>query len=101
MLMYRGRNAILELFSRVNSVSVEQLRSYVKKHHPRQDFDRNISIIRDYQKSGTIFCAKKYGFDNGRPLQLLKQYAGYAAEIERGGIDGRCEVDQDHNRYFR
>ena len=72
----------------INKVGISVLRDYVNTHHPRENFDRNIAILRDYIKSGKSFCVNKYKISPSDPNKLLNRYYKYAKQAERMGSDG-------------
>ena len=71
----------------INKVGISNLRNYVNTQHPRENFDKNIVIIKDYVKSGEFFCEKKYNCGKHFACVLLNRYYRYAQEVERMGSD--------------
>lgn len=80
---YKNRYEIVLMIQKINDVGLSKLRSYVKERHPRENFDRNIAIVRDYFKSGAKYCIKKHGTTPDRPRRIVLRYYSYAVEIER------------------
>lgn len=83
MATYRYQTKTVLMVQKINAVGLSKLRSYVKEKHPKENFDRNIAIIRDYFSSGAEYCYKKYGMSTLSPSRIILRYYRYAVEIER------------------
>lgn len=79
----RFKDETVLMIKKINAVGISKLRSYVKKSHPKENFDRNIAIVRDHFKSGAEYCCKKYGVEYDAPCRIILRYYRYAVEIER------------------
>ena len=80
---YRHYDKTMRMIQKINAVGLSKLRNYVKEKHPKENFDRNIAIVRDSFKSGTEYCCKKHGTYVNSACRIILRYYRYAVEIER------------------
>lgn len=73
------------MVEKMNQVGIGEIKRYVKKYHKRENFDRNIAIIRDIAKTGYTGTITKYNFSRKAAEQILKRYYGYALNFQKDG----------------
>lgn len=69
----------------INLVGISKLRKYCRIHHPGENFNRNIQLMRDYIKYGTGYIITHYNITAEYSRLLIRRYAKYAKEILEGG----------------
>ena len=85
------RYDMLKKVQKINEVGVSRIKRIVAEHHPRglKNFDRNISLIRDYALYGSEHCMQKYNVCKTASTQMLKIFYQYALDAEKEDADVR------------
>lgn len=80
--MYRRKEApkLVDAVLLMNEAGVSRLRRYVNQHHPREDFDRNVEIIRYAARFGYAACGDKFSISRQRVHQIVMQYRFHALD---------------------
>lgn len=81
---YYGRkpDKLRSMVLKLNEIGISRLKQYVKENHSRENFDRNIEIIKYAARNGYSDCAVKFFVSRQCVEQLLKRYYRYACECE-------------------
>lgn len=80
----RTRPETIKKIELINKVGVNKLRIYAHKHHPRENVERNIQMMRDYLKYGSDYVVMKYDIDSNTPTGVIRRYYRYALAVIGG-----------------